>query len=61
LVDGLGGSGWISVGGLDGDVEGAVVLLEGIGPGVDFGEDDDAGGGDGLAVVVIEDGDVGTG
>ncbi|WTJ89136.1 hypothetical protein OG607_04815 [Streptomyces sp. NBC_01537] len=54
-------SGWVSVDGLDGDVDRAVVLLEGIGPRVDFAEDDDAGVGDGLAVVVIEDGDVGTG
>lgn len=54
-------SGWVSVDGLDGDVDRAVVLLEGIGPRVDFAEDDDAGVGDGLAVVVIEDGDAGTG
>ncbi|WUV93639.1 hypothetical protein OG354_47075 [Streptomyces canus] len=54
-------SGWVSVGGLDGDVDRAVVLLESIGLRVDFAEDDDAGVGDGLAVVVIEDGDVRTG
>src|ERR1044072_7960254 len=57
-------SGWVSVDGLDGldgDVDRAAVLLEGIGPQVvDFPEDHDAGVGDGLAVVVIEDGDVGT-
>ncbi|WSD83315.1 hypothetical protein OG925_02915 [Streptomyces canus] len=54
-------SGWVSVGGLDSDVDRAVVLLESIGLRVDFAEDDDAGVGDGLAVVVIEDGDVRTG
>ncbi|MDQ0909018.1 hypothetical protein QFZ22_005003 [Streptomyces canus] len=54
-------SGRVSVDGLEGDVDRAVVLLEGIGPRVDFAVDDDAGGGDGLAVVVIKDGDVGTG
>jgi hypothetical protein len=54
-------SGRFSVDGLDGDVDRAVVLLEDIGPRVDLAEDDDAGVGDGLAVVVIEDGDVGTG
>src|ERR1044072_6232267 len=54
-------SGSVSVDGLDGDVDRAVVLLEGIGPQVvDFPEDHDAGVGDGLAVVVIENGDVGT-
>ncbi|WP_157874930.1 hypothetical protein [Streptomyces resistomycificus] len=38
-------SGWVSVDGLDGDVDRAVVLLEGIGPRVDFAENDDAGAG----------------
>lgn len=55
------GSGWVSVDSLDRDVDRAVVLLQGIGPRLDIAEDDDAGVGDGLAVVVIEDGDVGTG
>ncbi|WP_328980376.1 hypothetical protein [Streptomyces canus] len=36
-------SGWVSVGGLDSDVDPAVVLLESIGLRVDFAEDDDAG------------------
>jgi hypothetical protein len=39
----------------DGDADRAVVLLQGIGPRVDFAEDDYAGVGDGLAVVVIEE------
>jgi hypothetical protein len=55
------GSGRVSADGLDSDVDRAVVLLERIGPRVDFAEDDDAGVGYGLAVVVMEDRDVGTG
>jgi hypothetical protein len=54
-------SGRGSVDGLDGEVDCAVVLLESISPRVDVAEDDDAGVGDGLAVVGIEDRDVGTG
>jgi hypothetical protein len=55
------GSGRVSADGLDSDVDRAVVLLERIGPRVEFSEDDDAGVGYGLAVVVMEDRDVGTG